>query len=163
MNIETERKYLIKLPDFFILDSVYSAKKVEMLQTYLKKADDGAERRIRKVTENGKTSFIYTKKTKIDANSRFEDEKAITKDEYTSLYTEREAELSKVRYSFPYADHIMEIDVYPADIGGELFRDSAILEVELSDFNENIDFPPEITVIKEVTGMREYSNRALAC
>ena len=163
MNIETERKYLIKLPDFFILDSVYGAKKAEMLQTYLKKADDGAERRIRKITENGKTSFIYTKKTKIDANSRFEDEKAITKDEYTSLYTEREAELSKVRYSFPYADHIMEIDVYPADIGGELFRDSAILEVELSDFNENIDFPPEITVIKEVTGMREYSNRALAC
>lgn len=163
MNIETERKYLIKLPDFFILDSVYGAKKVEMLQTYLKKADDGAERRIRKITENGKTSFIYTKKTRIDANSRFEDEKAITKDEYTSLYTEREAELSKVRYSFPYADHIMEIDVYPADIGGELFRERAILEVELSDFNENIDFPPEITVIKEVTGMREYSNRALAC
>lgn len=162
MNIETERKYLIKLPDFFILDSVYGTRKAEMLQTYLKKADNGAERRIRKITENGKTSFIYTEKTKIDANSRLEDEKTITKDEYTSLYTERESELSKVRYSFPYANHIMEIDVYPADVGGELLRGRAILEVELSVFNEKIDFPPEITVIKEVTGMREYSNHALA-
>ena len=36
------------------------------------------------------------------------------------------------------------------------------MEVELKDENEKIDFPSGITVIRELTGTREFSNKTLA-
>lgn len=162
MNIEIERKFLIKLPDTVALASIEGSSVREIVQTYLH--TDGAERRIRKIVEDGAVTYIYTEKMRVPGAeiSRYEDEREITSGEYAALYKEAATELSKVRYSFPYAGRVIEIDVYPDEVGGELFRGRAILEIEMESEDENLSIPDFIDVIREVTGEKEYSNKRLA-
>ena len=162
MNIEIERKFLIKRPDSDYLSSIDGCTVREIVQTYL--YTDGAERRIRKLVENGITTYIYTEKKRVPGAeiSRFEDEREITAEEYVALYKEAAMELSKTRYSFPHAGRVVEIDVYPEEVGGELFRGRAILEIEMESEDEKLSIPDFINVIEEVTGRKEYSNKKLA-
>ena len=51
---------------------------------------------------------------------------------------------------------MFEIDVYP------LWKHHAIMEVELKDEGEATPLPPDVTVLRELTGDRVYSNAALA-
>lgn len=162
MNIEIERKFLIKRPDVSVLESIDGCAVREIVQTYLH--TDGAERRIRRIVENGATSYIYTEKRRVPGAeiSRFEDEREITAEEYAALYAEAANELAKTRYAFPYGGRVVEIDVYPDEIGGELFRGRAILEIEMESEDEELHIPEFIEVIEEVTGRKEYSNKSLA-
>ena len=64
--------------------------------------------------------------------------------------------LYKVRWSFPYGGHTIEIDCYP------FWENEAILEVELSAPDEPIALPPELEVLAEVTDDPTLKNRALA-
>jgi len=161
MHIEIERKFLIRLPK---RDDLTRAGAVSRFirQTYLRDGENGEERRIREVTESGKTTYIYTEKTKITRVSRTEDEREITRDEYLSLRREAKTELTKTRYAFPYEGHTVEIDVYPPEIGGEKMDGYAVLEVELGDEKEAFSLPDFIETVKELTGGREFSNKALA-
>ena len=64
--------------------------------------------------------------------------------------------LEKTRWRIPFASHLLEIDLYP------FWRDQAILEVELQSEEEDFLLPPEIRVIREVTGDPRYLNSSLA-
>ena len=64
--------------------------------------------------------------------------------------------LYKVRWSFPYGGHTIEIDCYP------FWENEAILEVELSSPEETFTLPPEIEVLAEVTDDPTLKTRALA-
>lgn len=163
MNIETERKFLIEMPERETLNSQTDLRVRQMVQTYLEYRGN-TERRVRKIEESGVISYIYTEKRPIDGVkiSRFEEEREISAEEYEELMSERVSELTKTRCSFPYRGHIVEIDVYPYEIGGDALVGKAVLEVELSDENESFDLPEWIRVIKELTGTREFSNKALA-
>lgn len=163
MNIETERKFLIEMPDTAILTAFSGIRIREMVQTYLNYAGK-TERRIRKITENGAVSCIYTEKRPVAETkiSRYEDERKITADEYSRLMRECVSELTKTRYAFPYRGHVIEIDVYPYEIGGDALLGKAVLEVELSSADEAFELPECITVLKELTGTREFSNKVLA-
>ena len=162
MNIEIERKFLIKLPDTDYLTSLESCSVREIVQTYLH--TDGAERRIRKIVESGDVKYIYTEKLRVPGAeiSRYENERKITSDEYAAFYKEAATELLKTRYSFPYGGRVVEIDVYPDEVGGELFRGRAILEIEMESEDEELAIPDFIDVICEVTGEKKYSNKRLA-
>ena len=48
------------------------------------------------------------------------------------------------------------MDLFP------FWTDRAIAEIELTDAAENVDFPEELRVIREVTDEKEYTNAALA-
>lgn len=164
MATEIERKFLIRLPDF---DSIPNQRIQAMTQTYLVSLPDdpSLERRVRKIEENGQIRYIYTEKRSISANTaavRQEDEWEIGAEEYAEKLTEAFSQLSKVRHSFPYAGHTVEIDVYPYHIGGDAMLGLAVLEVELADENEAIEFPSFIEILRELTGSREFSNKALA-
>lgn len=163
MAIETERKFLIRLPDEKILTSQNGIRIRKMVQTYLEYKGK-TERRIRKIEENKTISYIYTEKRPIFGSniSRQEDEYEISATEYDKLMHECISELEKVRYSFPFCEHIIEIDVYPYEIGGEALSGKAVLEVELSDADEKFILPEWIDVIKELTGTREFSNKSMA-
>ena len=64
--------------------------------------------------------------------------------------------IRKTRYCLTYDNQYFEIDVYP-------FWDSqAIVEIELNDENEEIRFPAELKVIKEVTEDDGFKNASLA-
>jgi len=164
MNVETERKYLIKHPDLAHLRTLDGCRVLAMRQTYLDRLPDEpqTERRVRTITENGVTSYVYTKKSPRVYLSRFEDEREVSREEYDLLRKDAYSELLKTRYAFPFAGHVMEIDVYPPEIGGEIFEGYAILEVEMSDPDEAVEFPDYLEIVREVTDDRKYHNKTLA-
>ena len=163
MAIETERKFLIELPNLDFLLQVDGCRVREIVQTYLKdEKGTGAERRVRKINEGGKVTYVFTRKEHITKMSRIEDERNVTVDEYNELYKDAKSELSKTRYAFPYDGHTIEIDVYPYEIGGDKLVGKAVLEVELQSEDEEILLPDFVTVIRELTGTGEFSNKKLA-
>ena len=163
MAIETERKFLIRLPDPALLRSQPECRVRQIHQTYLKKLPGkNLERRLRRIEENGKVSWIFTRKVKLSKLSRREDEWELTEREYGEWYGEADTELTKTRYSFPYEGHVMEIDVYPFEIGGEGLAGRAVLEVELGSEDEPFAVPEFIEIERELTGTREFSNKAMA-
>lgn len=161
-NLEIERKYLIVLPDEEFLKSRDGCIVRHITQTYLLHHENDVERRIRKIEDGKNTFYVYTEKRPKSSTTRLEDERDITEDEYNELMKERYSYLTKTRYAFPYSAHTIEIDVYPYEIGGDALVGRAVMEVELKDENEKIDFPSGITVIRELTGTREFSNKTLA-
>ena len=65
-------------------------------------------------------------------------------------------QIRKVRYCLVNKTQYFEIDIYPE------WKDCALLEIELINENEEIIFPKEIEIIKEVTGDENYYNYFLA-
>ncbi len=163
MPIEIERKFLIKPPDPADLSSTEGLRVRRITQTYLRPlSKDNAERRVRKIEEDGRVSYVFTRKEKITKMSRREDEREIGEDEYRAALREAYSSLTKTRYSFPYEHHVVEIDVYPPEIGGEGLDGRAVLEVELRSEGEDFTLPPFIEIIEELTGTRKFSNKTLA-
>lgn len=155
-NLEIERKFLVEYPDCERLDTV---RRLEILQTYLKDGSGGSQRRVRKITENGEDVYFYTEKEFITAVTRRENEYEISAERYAELLEEKKADcvpVSKTRVCFNYKEQLFELDLYP-------FSDkSAILELELRSPEQEIFFPENVKIIKEVTGIGEYSNTELA-
>ncbi len=156
--IETERKFLIKMPDMQQLAELEGVRIKDITQTYLV-SDDGKNARVRKIVENGKTSYIKTVKQRISTLSCFEEEYEINENTYAAELKLRDTEkntIQKVRYCLPYEGHILEIDIYP------FWLDRAILEIELRDENEAFAIPSFLEIIKEVSDDKRYKNTNLA-
>ena len=155
--VEIERKFLIEYPDIEWLENLPNCSKIDILQTYLT-AKDGEERRIRQRGCNG--HYLYFKTTKRGSGlKRVEVEKRLTKDEYLIAMMDADVsrrQIRKTRYCLTWGIQYFEIDVYP------FWRDKAIVEIELSDENEPIEFPPQLHVICEVTDDPAYKNARLA-
>ena len=156
--IEIERKFVIAMPDFDKLSSVDGYTSSEIEQTYLSAAP-GVTRRIRARSCGKDTVYTETKKIRVDKISAYEDERRIDELEYRRLLSEilpGTVTLHKTRHTFPYRDRIFEIDVYPE------WQMSCILEVELDSHDAVLTFPPFLTVIKEVSGDKSYSNASMS-
>ena len=155
---EIERKFLIEYPNIKNLEKLENCKKVEIIQTYLK-SDGKSEVRIRQRGENG--SFTYTKTTKkrVSDLKRIETEVKLTKDEYLKLLLEADTsvkQIRKTRYCLVYNNQYFEIDIFP------FWKDKAIMEIELKEENQKIDFPKYFKIIKEVTNEETFFNSAIA-
>lgn len=155
---EIERKFLIKYPDINWLESQSNIQKVDIIQTYLNSSNN-EEIRVRQRGLNG--NYVYTKtiKRKISDIKRIEIEKRLSKDEYLKLLMDADTtkhQIRKTRYCITYNNCYLELDVYP------FWDDKAILEIELSDENAEIDVPEQISIIKEVTDDDAYKNVNLA-
>ncbi len=156
--LEIERKFLIEYPDIAFLENNPSCRRAEITQTYLKSAHD-EEKRVRKRFENGETVYYHTVKKSVTDVKRVEIEAVISEREYLELLTEADSSMRpivKTRYCLEYGNHLFEIDVYP------FWNDKAVAEIELETENEEIIFPKEIKVIKEVTDDKAYKNSSLA-
>ncbi|MBQ7034067.1 MAG: hypothetical protein IJN25_10475 [Clostridia bacterium] len=154
---EIERKFLIAYPDMQLL-SQKAVRRLEILQTYLT-AGEGENRRVRRITENGRITYIKTEKKHISDMKRLETEAEISEEEYSRLLREADSDrrpIEKVRWCVPYRDHVLEIDVFP------FWQDKAFLEVELSCETEEVQLPPFLTVLREVTNDKRYTNAAMA-
>ena len=157
-NYEIERKYLIQYPDTNCLQTIPNARICDIVQTYL--LSEKGERRVRKWTEDGVVTYLSTYKEKTSGSlRRIEIEKIITEDEYNTLLLTADPQMNplhKRRYTIPYGPHTAEIDIYP------FFTDRAILEIELPSEDAAVTLPDFVTVIREVTGEKEYKNPVLA-
>ncbi len=155
---EIERKYLIHYPDLRWLENNPACQKVEIIQTYLKSTDDN-EVRVRQRGENGHYVYFKTMKRKVTNLKRIEVEHRLSQSEYLSCLMEADTskrQIRKTRYCLTYKNQYFEIDIYP------FWKVQAIVEIELNDEKQDIEFPEQIQVIKEVTGDEKYKNASLA-
>ena len=155
---EIERKYLIEYPEISALEALPNCEKVEIIQTYLQ-ADHGDEVRIRQRGSRGNYIYFETRKKTISGLKRIEIERRLTKDEYLERLMDADPTrmpIRKDRYCLADGNQYFEIDIYP------FWNDQAILEIELSDPEEEIRFPKMLKVIREVTEDEAYKNASLA-
>lgn len=155
---EVERKYLIEYPDVKWLESNPTCKRIEIIQTYLN-SEPGEEIRVRQRGIDGHYIYFQTIKRKITGLKRVEIERRLSQTEYLKLLMDADTtkrQIRKTRYCLTYESQYFEIDVYP------FWNDRAIAEIELSDENAAITFPPQIKVIREVTDDDSYKNASLA-
>ena len=153
---EIERKFLIN--QSAELDSRCTAR-IEIVQTYLVKPDPDIQRRVRSMTRDGVCRYNYTEKKFVSPIERQENEREISAEEYNELLCQADGSLVpiiKTRRILPYEGQNFEIDSYP-------FSDElATMELELESAEQQISFPPFVSIIKEVTGDKRYSNAVLA-
>lgn len=157
LNIETERKYLIEMPDTEKLRESGAAVYSNISQTYL--SCEGNDERVRKREYPDHTVYTHTRKSPLSGISRIEEENEISRDEYERLLQRADpamATVDKTRYEIRHAGKCFEIDVYPFEVK------TAVMEIELSSEDEEFEFPPFINVIREVTSDKRFSNKALA-
>ncbi|MBQ9009035.1 MAG: AAA family ATPase [Clostridia bacterium] len=155
---EFERKYLIAYPDISWLEGNPLCRKLEIEQVYLK-SEPNEEIRIRKRGEDGHFIYYETHKIPIDENKRMTTERSLSKSEYRHLLKNADPSrhrINKTRYCLTYGHRYFVIDVYP------FWKDQAVLGTELRDEKEAIGFPPEISVIREVTDDPAFTNASLA-
>ncbi|MBR0156478.1 MAG: AAA family ATPase [Clostridia bacterium] len=156
--LEIERKYLIEYPDIAELESLPNCRRIEISQTYLT-APDGEERRVRQRGSDGHYMYYETIKKKISSLKRVEVERRLSQSEYLRLLMEADPEkrpIRKTRYCLTEGHRCFEIDVYP------FWNDRAIVEVELSDENEQVALPRRFRLIRDVTDDPSYKNSELA-
>lgn len=157
-GIEIERKYIIAMPDIADMSAMESYSADAITQTYLN-APRGATRRVRRRECDAGVRFFETVKRRIDGMSAHELEREISEDEYAEMLNDiadGTRPIVKVRHTFLYLGQIFEVDVYPE------WGETAILETELTSQTHTVEFPPFIKLVREVTGIRAYSNAGMS-
>lgn len=156
--IEMERKFLIAYPDLEWLEAQPHCEKIDIIQTYLN-GPEGDEIRVRQRGRNGSYIYFETIKRKLDDMRRVEIERRLTQTEYLTLLMDADTtkrQIRKTRYCLTYDNQYFEIDLYP------FWKDQGIMEIELCEEDAELNFPAEITIIKEVTDDEAYKNASLA-
>ena len=157
--IETEKKFLIAYPDIEWLENNPYSHRIDIEVTFLTSAE-GEERRLKKRGEGGHYKYYVTTRIPIDdTGKQIQTDNRISENEYARLLRSADpdkAPLKKTRYFLTYEEQYFEIDLYP------FWNDRAILEIELSQDDQKISFPPELLVYREITGEKEYKSAALA-
>ncbi len=154
---EIERRFLIRYPDTDRLDRLCVAR-FAITQTYLG-GGEGFSSRVRRSDSGGSIEYTRTEKTRVSDMTRMEAERSISREEYEALLRRAEPGLNaieKTRWQVEHKGLTLEIDIFP------FWNDRALLEIELDCEEREIELPDYIEVIKEVTGDRRYTNRALA-
>jgi adenylate cyclase len=115
--------------------------------------DSHAEVRLREI---GKDRLITVKISRTDF--RVETEVALTEEQFSQLWPATEGRrLRKVRYRIPYEGYTVEVDVYQGKNTGLM-----VAEVEFPDRSSRQSFRKPNWLGAEISGRKEFSNRALA-
>ena len=113
--LEIERKFLIRMPNPSLLSEQPNVTVKQITQIYLL-AEAGCMKRVRKSVMKDGISYRKTEKKRLSALTAIEEETELSEKEYTSLLSLADPErkpIEKVRYTFPYEGHLLEIDIYP--------------------------------------------------
>lgn len=155
-SVETEVKYLIEFPDIPKVMEL-PCKKTNISQTYL--LSQIGTHRIRERVVDGYATYFETLKLRLSGMSAQEHESIISKEEYDELMQSADPNKSTIvkdRYCFLYDGQYFELDVYP------FWSDKAIIELELTDENQQVILPSFIKLIEDVSNKKEYKNNYLA-
>lgn len=157
-SIETERKYIICMPDISDMAKEQDYSVSSITQTYLS-SPAGITNRVRKRVYADTVTYTQTKKIRIDKISSYEDEREISEKEYSALLSDIKhgtTPVIKERHTFSYLGQVFEIDIYPQ------WSITAIMETELDDKDKEVIMPPFISIVREVSGLSGYSNAAMS-
>ena len=153
--LEIERKFKVRSTN-----GVLFGRKSSIRQTYLR-SSNGIEERVRSRDYGDGICYTHTTKQRLRSGVREERERPINGQEYLKLLERRDMALrtiEKVRSCFIWGDKVYEHDRYTGNLDG-----LEIVEVEVSNLDDEIEFPGWITDVVEVTDDPRYSNSSLAC
>lgn len=156
-GFEIERKFLIHRPEDIWLEE--NAEGSNIIQTYLKTNVPGCSERVRKRSGANDTVYTHTEKKRISAMRREEREEEIDEKEYLVLLKAADPQrrvIYKRRYVLTYKSQSFEIDIYP------FWNDRAVMEIEMENETVQVELPEDISVIKEITEDKRYTNASLA-
>ena len=156
-KIETERKYVILIPDRSLLVTMPNFTESEITQIYLE--DEKATHRVRKRSYFDRVEYTENVKLRIGKLSSAEREEEITQERFNILSKHIQTgthPVIKRRSTFEYGGRILEIDVYPE------WKSTCIMEIELESEDEVPSLPDFIRVVKEVTADRRFSNHSMS-
>ena len=159
-GLEIERKYLLSSAPSVAELADLGAQPRQIEQVYLRSAD-GWVRRVRKVEAAGRTRYVATRKREIGGIVREEHEEELDAAAYGRCLAEADPArraIRKVRHVFPFAGHVLELDVFAEPAG------LVLLEVELEDASDVPALPPAILVrlVREVSLESAYMNHEIA-
>ena len=157
-QIEIERKYIIKMPSVERMTEMEAYASDVIVQVYLP-SKSGETHRVRSRSGVSGIKYTETKKIRIDKMSVVEKEREISEEEFLMLSSsprENTKPIEKTRHSFVFEGQVFEIDVYP------YWKNTAIMETELSSREDKVRMPDLIEIVREVTGRFEYSNSAMS-
>lgn len=138
-------------------------------QTYLRSASSSIERRIRKITptqivtagdSTPNSTYIYTEKEPHPTGEgRVTRERVISAREYRTLLEERDAScqsIHKIRTAFTWHQQYFQLDCFRKT------RNLVLLEVTPTDVQPEVQLPPFVDVVADVSDRGTFTNRALA-
>ena len=149
-QVKRQAKYYVDL-NLTDMDYVKKISRVANIeQTYLE-SEDNVEKRLRKITMCGATTYSYTihkivndKRIKISDNSISER----TFNELFEFRDQKKNTINKDRYYFPYKDKYYTLDI---------IDDYGLLEINISE-DEQVIIPPFIGVIEDVSKNEDFLN-----
>lgn len=144
---EIKKKFLIEHPDVEKIESFPDFDKVEIIETYLNSNNDD-EVWVRKQIYKNDITFFESRKQKTNDSDEIVVERRLREKEYNERLMNTDTSkdvIVKNQYRANLNNQHFEIDIYP------ISKKNAVLKVELTDPNEEICMPKEITVIKEIT------------
>lgn len=153
--ITEERKYIVEVTGDMpaTIDS-------EITQTYLVAEPDSEVRLRKRLWTNGNRVNVHTMKKAINVNEQVETERQVSNALYDSLLSQADPyrrTIHKKRNSFIWKGQYFELDTYLDQLSGII-----ILETKGITSTEDVNFPPFIKVVREITGDRDYYNYNLA-
>lgn len=148
-QLEIEKKFLVKCEEpKALLEEKYE-------QGYIVDKK-GYEERVRKKTIGSSVEYIWTSKEDTDSlDTRVENERIISEEEYNKLAKSIKKSISKVRKTYKTDDDmIFTLDIYSDGM--------KIVEIELDNSEQFFKFPEWVRIIEDVTGQKKYKNINLA-
>ena len=159
LGLEIERRYLIAMPDVALLCERYGAELSRITQTYLLTPEGYSSERVRCRSTARGTVYTHTRKRRLSGASAVEEEETVDEAGYRELLLRADPArlpIEKQRLVLRFQRQCCEIDLYP------FWSRIAVLETELSSPDADPPLPDELTVLREITGVRALSNHALA-
>jgi CYTH domain-containing protein len=156
--LEKEDKFLIESLD--PADIPVKWNESQIIQDYLVSPVANEERRVRARSDGDSTSYYYTVKRAVSPGVRVEEEKMISRREYETLRTLRNPEkcnIKKRRICFFWKEQFFEVDLFAEPQPG-----LALMEAERTDRTPELELPPFVKVIRNVTDEKQYSNSEIA-
>lgn len=155
--IECERKFLVKHLNLPPSDVRYEQVHIE--QTYLVPEADGDTARVRKRSQDGTATYTHTIKRHLGPGKNIEIERMISGREYLGLLELADKSRKKIikhRTCFLWKNQYFELDTFIEP------RGPMILELEIESNDDPVDLPYWISIHREVTNEKEFSNAELA-
>jgi len=149
-----ERKYIVRL-----IGEIPGAIESDIKQTYLT-SEPRSEVRLRRRTLNGVSVNVRTTKKTLPTNEQVETERQIDNNLYESLMRQADPyrySIHKIRKTFIWRGQFFELDTYLEPISN-----LQILETKGIVDHEDVNFPPFLEVLEDITGKTEYYNYNLA-
>ena len=149
--VTEERVYIIELTG-----ELPECIESEITQTYLVADPDCEVRLRRRQWRGGETVNVHKTKKRISATEVLETERQVSNALYESLLQQADpyrSTIRKTRRSFIWKGQYFEIDFFHEPVNNLM-----ILQTKGVAEQENVNFPPFIKVIKDITGDKQYYN-----